>query len=77
MLCEDHKQKHVNDATYLCRRNNMDQTLDTLRSFLVKTKAAAGLSDPSAQKEVVLKALTELEDLERKVMVRVAFPLWV
>ncbi len=66
MLCQDHKYKHVNDATYLCRRNNMDQTLDSLRSFLVKTKAAAGLADPSAQKEVILKALGELEDLEKK-----------
>jgi tetratricopeptide (TPR) repeat protein len=66
MLCQDHKYKRVNDATYLCRRNNMDQTLDSLRTFLVKTKAAAGLSDPSAQREIVLKALSDLEDLEKK-----------
>ena len=66
MLCQDHKQKRVNDATYLCRRNNMDQILDSLRSFLVKTKAAAGLADVSAQKEVVLNALSELEELEKK-----------
>jgi tetratricopeptide (TPR) repeat protein len=66
MLCQDHKQKSVNDATYLCRRKNMDQTLDSLRSFLVKTKAAAGLSDPAAQKEIVMEALTQLEDLEKK-----------
>src|SRR6266404_4085896 len=42
MLCKDHQQKRVNDATYLCRRKNMDQVLDSLRSFLIKTKAAAG-----------------------------------
>jgi tetratricopeptide (TPR) repeat protein len=66
MLCQEHKHKRVNDATYLCNRNNMNQTLDSLRSFLVKTKAAAGLADPSAQKEVVLKALSELEDLEKR-----------
>src|SRR5262249_49836605 len=65
MLCQDHNQKRVNDATYLCRRNNMDQVLDALRSFLVKTKAAASLSDPSAQKEIVLKTLSELEELEK------------
>lgn len=66
MLCQDHKQKRVNDATYLCQRNNMDQILNSLRSFLVKTKAAAGLADPSAQKEIVLKALGDLEELEKK-----------
>ena len=66
MLCQDHKQKRVNDATYLCRRNNMDQVLDSLRSFLTKTKAAAGLADPAAQKEIVLNALSELEELEKK-----------
>lgn len=66
MLCQDRKQKRVNEATYLCRRNNMDQILDALRSFLVKAKTAAGLTDPSTQKEIVLKALSDLEDLERK-----------
>lgn len=66
MLCQEHKQKHVNDATYLCQRNNMNQVLDSLRSFLVKTKAAAALTDPAAQKEVVLKALNELEELEKR-----------
>lgn len=66
MLCQDRKQKRVNDATYLCRRNNMDQILDSLRSFLIKTKAAASLSDSSAQKEIVLKALSELEELEKR-----------
>jgi len=66
MLCQEHKHKRVNDATYLCRRNNMDQVLDSMRSFLVKTKAAASLADPAAQKEVVLKALSELEELEKK-----------
>ncbi len=38
----------------------------SLRSFLVKTKAAASLADPAAQKEVALKALNELEELEKK-----------
>jgi tetratricopeptide (TPR) repeat protein len=66
MLRQDHKQKRVKDATYLCRRNNMDQVLDSLRSFLVKTKAAASLADPAAQKEVALQALSELEELEKK-----------
>jgi len=66
MLCQDHKHKRVNDAEYLCRRKNMDEILNSLRSFLVKTKAAAGLADPSAQKGVVLQALNDLEELERK-----------
>jgi hypothetical protein len=66
MLCRDYKNKRVSDAEYLCSRNNMDQILNSLRSFLVKTKAAAGLADPSAQKEVVLTALGQLEDLEKK-----------
>jgi tetratricopeptide (TPR) repeat protein len=66
MLCQDHKYKRVNDATYLCRRNNMDQVLDSVRSFLVKTKAAASFADASTQREIVLKALGDLEELERK-----------
>ncbi len=66
MLCQDRKQKRVNEATYLCRRNNMDQVLDALRSFLVKTRTAAALADPVAQKEIVLKSLNDLEDLEKK-----------
>jgi tetratricopeptide (TPR) repeat protein len=66
MLCQDYKQKRVNEATYLCRHNNMDQVLDSLRSFLVKTRAAASLGDPAAQKDVVLKALSELEELEKR-----------
>jgi len=66
MLCQDHKHKRVNDSEYLCRRKNMDQILDSLRSFLVKTKAAASLADPSAQKQVVLEALAALQALERK-----------
>jgi hypothetical protein len=66
MLCQDHSHKRVNDAEYLCRRKNMDEILNSLRSFLVKTKAAAGLADPSSQKEVVLQALSDLEELEKK-----------
>jgi tetratricopeptide (TPR) repeat protein len=66
MLCQDHKHKRVNDAEYLCRRKNMDEVLNSFRSLLTKTKAAAGLADPSAQKEVVLRALSDLEDLEKK-----------
>lgn len=66
MLCQDHRQKRVNDGEYLCRRKNMDQVLDSLRSFLVKTKAAATIPDPSAQKQVVLEALADLQALEHK-----------
>src|SRR5215472_7493730 len=65
MLCQDHKHKRVNDGEYLCRRKNMDQVLDSLRSFLVKTKTAASLPDPSAQKQVVLEALAALQASER------------
>jgi len=66
MLCQEHKHKRVNDATYLCRSSNMNQVLDSMRSFLIKTKVAAGLADPATQREVVLKALSELEELEKK-----------
>ena len=66
MLCQDHKNKRIKDPEYLCRQNNMNQMLDSLRSFQLKARAAAGLADPSAQKEVVLKALEELNDLEKK-----------
>jgi len=66
MLCQDHKHNRVKDPEYLCRRNNMDQILDSLRSFLTKTKAATALADPAAQKEIVLQALGDLENLEKK-----------
>jgi len=66
MLCQDHKQKRVNDAEYSCRRKNMDEILDSLRSFLIKAKVAGGLADPAAQKEIALKALGDLEELEKK-----------
>jgi hypothetical protein len=66
MLCEDYKRNIIQKPEYLCRRKNMDQILDSLRSFLVTTKTAAGLSDPSAQKEVVLQALAQLQELENR-----------
>jgi hypothetical protein len=66
LSCSDHKNKRMNDAEYSCRRKNMDDMLDKLRIFLTKVNAAASLSDPSAQKEVVLKALSDLEEVEKK-----------
>src|SRR2546427_7121280 len=66
MACTDHKNKRMNDAEYSCRRKNMDDRLDKLQLFLTKVNAAAGLSDPSAQKEVVLRALSDLEEAEKK-----------
>ncbi len=66
LACNDHKNKRMNDAEYSCRRKNMDDVLDKLQIFLTKVNAAAGLSDPSAQKEVVLRALSDLEEAEKK-----------
>jgi hypothetical protein len=66
MACNDFKNKRMNGAEYSCRRKNMDDMLDKLRLFLTKVQAAAGLSDPSAQKEVVLRALSDLEEVEKK-----------
>ena len=66
LACTDHKNKRMNDAEYSCRRKNMDDVLDKLQIFLTKVNAAAGLSDPSAQKEVALRALSDLEEAEKK-----------
>lgn len=66
MACNDFKNKRMNNAEYSCRRKNMDDMLDKLRLFLTKVNAAMGLSDPSAQKEIVLKALSDLEEVEKK-----------
>jgi tetratricopeptide (TPR) repeat protein len=59
--CQDTKQGRMNQAEYLCRRNNMDKTLDKIRIFLQKVEAAKTLPDPAVQRGIVLKALDDLE----------------
>lgn len=59
--CQDSKQGRMNNAEYLCRRNNMEKTLDKVRIFLEKVKAATSLSDPGAQREIILKSLDDME----------------
>jgi len=59
--CQDTKQGRMSQAEYLCRRNNMDKTLDKIRIFLEKIEAAKTLPDPAAQRGIVLKALDDLE----------------
>jgi len=66
MACTDHKNKRMNDAEYSCRRKNMDDMLDKLQLFLTKLNAAVSLPDPSVQKEVILRALSDLEEVEKK-----------
>ena len=40
--------------------------LDKLQLFLTKLNAAVSLPDPSVQKEVILRALSDLEEVEKK-----------
>ncbi len=60
--CSDFRHKRMNQGEYSCRRKNMDDTLDKVRFFLEKVKAAKSLSDPSTQREIVLKAFNDLEE---------------
>jgi tetratricopeptide (TPR) repeat protein len=59
--CQDTNQGRMNNAEYLCRRNNMDKALTMIRIFLEKVEAAKALPDPTTQRDVVLKALDDLE----------------
>jgi tetratricopeptide (TPR) repeat protein len=59
--CQDTKRGRMSQAEYLCRRNNMDKTLDKIRIFLEKVEAAKTLPDPATQRGIVLKALDDLE----------------
>ena len=55
--CQDFLKKRISDAEYTCRRQNMDRVLDDLRQFHLALEQAKTVADPSAQKEVVFKAL--------------------
>src|SRR5216684_3274381 len=59
--CQDFKSHRMNQAVYTCRRKNMDDTLNKIRFFVEKVEAAKTLSDPAAQREIVLGALSSLE----------------
>jgi len=59
--CQDFKSHRMNQADYTCRRKNMDDTLNKIRFFVEKVEAAKTLSDPAAQREIVLGALSSLE----------------
>lgn len=59
--CQDVRQGRMTQAEYLCRRNNMDKTLDKIRAFLEKIAATKTLTDVSAQREIILKAVDDLE----------------
>jgi len=59
--CQDLRNHRMNQADYTCRRKNMDETLNKIRFFVEKVEAAKTLSDPAAQREIVLGALSSLE----------------
>jgi hypothetical protein len=64
--CRDYKNGPMPQAEYSCRRKNMDETLDRLRTFAVKVKAVGTLDDESAKREGVMKAFEDLEAASRK-----------
>jgi hypothetical protein len=51
----------MNQGEFTCLRKNMTQGLDDLRKFVEAVEAAKTLTDTSAQKEIVLKALAALQ----------------
>jgi tetratricopeptide (TPR) repeat protein len=60
--CNDFTHKRMNQGEYSCRRKNMDDTLDKVRFFLEKVKAAKNLADPATQRDIILRALADLEE---------------
>lgn len=59
--CMDSRHGRMSNSEYLCRRRNMDQTLNKIRVFVQEVEATKMMADPSAQKEIVLNALSDLE----------------
>jgi tetratricopeptide (TPR) repeat protein len=59
-VCQDSRAGRISQAEYTCRRRNMDNVLDDLRRFSVAIEQSKNVTDPAAQKEVVLRALDDL-----------------
>lgn len=61
--CQDVSAKppRMTQDQYTCIRANMDRVLDDIRQFVRAVDAAKSLSDASAQKDVILKALDALQ----------------
>jgi len=50
----------MNQAEYTCLRRNMDTVLDSIRAFVQAIEAAKSIADPSAQKEIIFRALDDM-----------------
>jgi hypothetical protein len=61
--CRDNKRHTISDAEYNCRRDNMDRALSTTRSLGLALEATKSVSDPTIQKDVVLKDLDTIKEL--------------
>src|SRR5262249_28106324 len=59
--CMDYTKGRMNQAEYVCRRGKMEKTLDQVRLFLQKVQAAKALADVGAQRDIILRALDDLE----------------
>lgn len=59
--CQDVRAGRMTQGEYACMRRNMLLTLDDIRTFNQAVEAAKSLSDPRAQKDVLLKAFEALQ----------------
>ena len=53
--CRDHRNKAIGDAEYACKRDNMDQALETIRAMSQTLQEVKNVADAQAQKDVILK----------------------
>jgi tetratricopeptide (TPR) repeat protein len=58
--CNDVRNGRMNQAEYTCRRRNMDQLLDSLRTFGQAVDAAKTIADPKEQASQIRVALERL-----------------
>lgn len=66
-LCRDHRKTPptITDAEYQCRRDNMDQTLSTVRALSLTLAEVKNVQEASAQRDIVLKDIETIQKLSR------------
>lgn len=61
--CRDHEAGRISTGEYACKRDNMDRALATARSLAITLAEVKNIPDAGAQRDVVLKDLTIIQQL--------------
>lgn len=64
-VCQDFRGGRMTQGEYTCLRQNMLHVLDDIRAFNQAVEAAKAMSDPNAQKTIVLKAFGALQQASK------------